>query len=257
MSVIYLSKVQDNTFPLEWYDASNENHFWFKLRLLWTKHLMNCAGIDFSSSLKVLDVGGGTGVFASQIENACSWEVDIVDLDLKALEAAPNLKGKKYFYDINEREASMKEKFDGIFIMDVVEHISNEAEFVNAALFHLKPGGFILIHVPAINLLMSPYDAAVGHLRRYSKLSLSEIIPHDKIGNVRFHYWGVIFIPILIARFFLHKILRVSKSEIIKSGFNPPSNLVNWIFYIMGKVDFVLLRGFPIGSSLFCLGVKK
>lgn len=69
------------------------------------------------------------------------------------------------------------EQFDGILYIDVLEHIEADAAELALAASHLKPHGTLAILAPALPWLFSPFDAAVGHHRRYTKSSLRSIAP--------------------------------------------------------------------------------
>ncbi len=72
------------------------------------------------------------------------------------------------------------ETFDAIVYIDVLEHIDDDrAEFARA-FARLRPGGRLCILCPAHNYFYSPFDAAIGHFRRYDKRmfrALSERAP--------------------------------------------------------------------------------
>lgn len=70
-----------------------------------------------------------------------------------------------------------EEKFDGILYMDVLEHIEADAAELAHAATHLKPNGTLVILAPALPWLFTPFDAAIGHFRRYTKNSLRLIAP--------------------------------------------------------------------------------
>jgi SAM-dependent methyltransferase len=70
-----------------------------------------------------------------------------------------------------------KELFDGILYMDVLEHIEADAAELAHAAGHLKPNGILAILSPALPWLFTPFDAAIGHYRRYTKNSLRSIAP--------------------------------------------------------------------------------
>jgi hypothetical protein len=61
--------------------------------------------------------------------------------------------------------------------MDVLEHIKADAAELARAALHLKPNGTLAVLAPALQWLFTPFDAAIGHYRRYSKNSLRSIIP--------------------------------------------------------------------------------
>ena len=57
---------------------------------------------------------------------------------------------------------------DTIIYIDVLEHIENDEGEMRVAADHLAAGGRIVMLSPALNFLYSPFDAAIGHYRRYA-----------------------------------------------------------------------------------------
>lgn len=69
-------------------------------------------------------------------------------------------------------------RFDTILYVDVMEHIANDQAEAAMAANRLAPGGRLIVLVPAHQFLFSPFDAAIGHHRRYSRTSLLALAPH-------------------------------------------------------------------------------
>lgn len=69
------------------------------------------------------------------------------------------------------------EKFDTIIYIDVLEHIENDREELENAAACLRAGGRIVVLSPAHNQLFTPFDAAIGHFRRYNRSMLRSITP--------------------------------------------------------------------------------
>jgi 2-polyprenyl-3-methyl-5-hydroxy-6-metoxy-1,4-benzoquinol methylase len=70
-----------------------------------------------------------------------------------------------------------QQEFDTIIYIDVLEHIDNDREELNRAASHLRPGGRLIVLSPAHQRLFSPFDAAIGHFRRYNQPMLRRISP--------------------------------------------------------------------------------
>ena len=68
-------------------------------------------------------------------------------------------------------------QFDAILYIDVLEHIEDDRAEVARAAARLKPGGTLIVLAPAHPILFTPFDAAIGHLRRYTRASLHEAAP--------------------------------------------------------------------------------
>lgn len=69
--------------------------------------------------------------------------------------------------------------FDAILYMDVLEHIEDDSGELIRAAKHLRMNGCVVVVAPALPWLYSPFDAALGHYRRYTKDSLRAIAPPD------------------------------------------------------------------------------
>lgn len=67
--------------------------------------------------------------------------------------------------------------FVTILYIDVLEHIEDDKEELKKASCHLKPGGYLIILSPSLQILYSTFDAGIGHFRRYTKKSLKSILP--------------------------------------------------------------------------------
>jgi SAM-dependent methyltransferase len=119
----------------------------------------------------VADFGAGLGTFARDARSL-GWHVTCVELD-PALRARLRADG---FATVESLDDISPQSLDFLFSYNVLEHIENDAEVVSA--FHrvLKPGAPLLIYVPAYALLYGPLDRAVGHVRRYRRKALIDLV---------------------------------------------------------------------------------
>jgi SAM-dependent methyltransferase len=77
-------------------------------------------------------------------------------------------------------------KFDSIIYIDVLEHIENDSAEINVAASRLCLGGKLIVLSPAHSWLFSPFDAAIGHFRRYSSRAIRALTPCElKIITLR------------------------------------------------------------------------
>ncbi len=72
--------------------------------------------------------------------------------------------------------ADWDQNFDYLFAFDVLEHIENDSDALRQWREWLKPGGTLLLSVPARMSLWTAGDEWAGHFRRYEKESLIELI---------------------------------------------------------------------------------
>jgi SAM-dependent methyltransferase len=71
--------------------------------------------------------------------------------------------------------------FDTVLYIDVLEHIAEDREELARAAVHLKPGGHLVVLGPAHPWLFSPFDAAIGHHRRYTRAALRALTPEGLV----------------------------------------------------------------------------
>jgi SAM-dependent methyltransferase len=69
------------------------------------------------------------------------------------------------------------ERFDTVLYVDVLEHIEDDREELAQAASLLSRGGHLIVLAPAHAWLWSPFDASVGHYRRYTRASLLALGP--------------------------------------------------------------------------------
>lgn len=67
--------------------------------------------------------------------------------------------------------------YDAILYVDVLEHIADDERELAAAARHLKAGGRLAVLSPAHAWLYTPFDAAIGHHRRYTRATLAAAAP--------------------------------------------------------------------------------
>jgi SAM-dependent methyltransferase len=70
-------------------------------------------------------------------------------------------------------------QFDTIIYVDVLEHIEDDRGELRLAAAHLRPGGRVIVLSPAHQWLFTPFDAAIGHFRRYNRDMLRSISPPE------------------------------------------------------------------------------
>ena len=83
----------------------------------------------------------------------------------------------------------LPEKMNGIFAIDVLEHIEDDRRALRELYDALVPGGKVFIYVPARMELYSPFDKAIGHFRRYHLPEMREkaLSAGFEIETVKYH----------------------------------------------------------------------
>ena len=124
----------------------------------------------FAPSGTIVDFGAGAGTFALPLSRSgrrivCVEPDDDLRLELRAA-------GFEVHADVAGIEPGSA---DYIYSLNVLEHIENDRAMLEFLGSRLKPGGVLLIYVPAFEILYSSMDALVGHFRRYRRKQLTEL----------------------------------------------------------------------------------
>lgn len=133
----------------------------------------------------VLEVGAGIGETTHTLckGNFNSWVCLEPDSELTDIISAKQKSGYlPSFIEIITNTldgVDPNRKFDSIIYIDVIEHIEHDAEELKKASSFLKPGGHLIVLVPAHNYLFSKFDESIGHFRRYNKQMLGSAAPKD------------------------------------------------------------------------------
>jgi SAM-dependent methyltransferase len=141
----------DNLEVME--EAVNYNEFLLSL-------IRNCVSVDDH----ILDFGAGIGTFAKALSGE-GYKISCLEPDATQarLINAAGVPVATRLDDIDD------ESLDVIYSLNVLEHIEEDGAILTALHGKLRPGGRILIYVPAFHLLYSSMDRKVGHVRRYTR----------------------------------------------------------------------------------------
>ncbi len=236
-----------------YYQLVQPDHFWFKARVDMLEYLLQQNKISLDGKLG-LEIGCGNSLLSSQIEQKYNCVIDGVDLT-NAANRVPT-RGQFYQVDITQDQSMVKGDRDFIILFDILEHIESVPEFLNACLSYLKPGGYVLVNVPAHHFLYSRYDQVAGHIRRYTRPLLSQHLS-DQVTEVQQAYWGFFFVPLLIIRKILLNMKgNTTDKEIYKRGFLPPSKWLNSFLTFFSWIEMKLLIGTNIGTSILAIYKK-
>jgi len=91
----------------------------------------------------------------------------------------------------------------GLVLMDVLEHIENDGDFLGTVIEKIPAGGLVFITVPAFQFLFSEHDTFLKHHRRYGKKELLALISSQNISVEECHYFYTsLFFARLAARLY-------------------------------------------------------
>lgn len=194
----------------------------------------------------VLDVGTGTGGSIAVLEGY--GLVTGLDSSSEAL-AYARARGQGQLVLASAEELCFKaDVFDLVTALDVLEHV-DDVRTLRSMHVVLKPGGTLLVTVPAFDCLWSGHDLALGHRRRYRKVQLRRILETSGFRVVKLSYWNTtLFLPIMLKRTVDREIL----GNKMQTDVHPLPGFANSILASVLRHEPRVLRylDLPVGVSL-------
>jgi len=231
--VIFKSTPLQGIMAPEYFELANADHFWCRRRFEVLKLL---GGDILRSATQPAEIGCGNGVLMQQIENTYNLAVVGFDLHEAALRRTLSRSRSVYCYDIHQKDEEFERRFDVILLFDVLEHINDEHEFLESVKYHLSAGGYLIVNVPALQWLFSPYDRIQGHYRRYSIQALEYLARRSGFEIIKTTYWGAPLVPVAAIRK-LTLSLRKTDAATYAKGFDPGSSTINQLLMKLSRLE--------------------
>lgn len=195
-----------NQAQLEIYAQIEPRHFWFAGRRRFVLRALRRAwprlGTD-QSAPSAIDLGAGCGgwiaYLAAQMPGQFS-ELAIADSSLRALELARATVGPRVArYHVDLRRLEWSNRWDVVFLLDVLEHISDDRLVMREVARALRPGGLLFLTAPALEALRTSNDEIEHHVRRYSRRDFQVLADASGLRLADARYFMFFLSPLLLA----------------------------------------------------------
>lgn len=228
-------------------------HFWYKameesvLQMIKTKFLPG-------KKLQILDAGCGTGGFSEKLSQfGRVWAIDINPLAVKYSK-------EKNIMQVNqgsiEKLPFRFNKFDIITCLDVLYHrqIKDDLKALKELHRVLKPGGILILRLPAFEFLRGAHDVIVETRHRYQAAEVKLKLLGAGFIVEKITYANMILCLPLFLKRSLERLLHTKA----KSDISPLPVILNGLFYIILSFENRLLKyvNLPFGSSVVAVGRK-
>jgi SAM-dependent methyltransferase len=226
--------------------TTDDRHWWYRGRRRVLRATLD--GLDLPSPCRLLDAGCGSGRTLDELADygdACG-----ADLSRVAVDAARARGHRAYLAEIGDLPFP-DGAFDLVTCLDVVEHTPDDRRSLSELRRVTRPGGVLLLTVPAHPALWSAHDEANHHYRRYTRGALiAAAVETDWAVAESSYFNAALLAPAAVVRLARRR-ARSPRSEL---SLTPPvlDRVLEW----PSRAEAALLRRgarLPVGLSLLAV----
>ena len=232
--------------------AHDSTHWWYRARRDILSDYLERYG-NVPKGARILEIGCGTGHNIPMLGQF--GEVDAIEIDPAARKIASERLGKPVGdAPLPDLPGVPKGSYDLVAVLDVVEHIEDDVAALKGMASLLKPGGKILIAVPAHQWMWSAHDVVNHHHRRYSKGSLVKAIEAAGLKPRKLAYFNSLLFPLAAAARIAGRLTGREDSDD-----SPPAKPLNALFEAIFRLERHAVGRVPLtpGVSIVTLAEPR
>ena len=175
----------------------DERHWWYRARRDVLRELIR-RRIQLPADARILEVGCGTGHNFQMLRGF--GRLDAVELDGAARAIASRRLGHAVLDSPLPQLTGVElGAYDLIAMLDVLEHLDEDRAALVSLAARLKPGGRILITVPAHPWMWSAHDEVNHHKRRYTRRTLAAVVADAGLKLETMRWFNSLLFPLAAA----------------------------------------------------------
>ncbi len=223
----------------------DSRHWWYRARREILADLIQ-RRIALPENSRILEIGCGTGHNLVMLKRF--GRVDAVEIDPAARAIASRRLGHAVLDAPLPALTGVEDRaYDLVAILDVLEHVEEDREALRSIARKLRPGGRILIAVPAHPWMWSAHDVVNHHKRRYTRKTLRAVVEAAGLKLEMMSWFNSLLFPLAAAARFAGKVRRKEDSD----DKLPPAPLNALFQAVFGLERYAIGRlPFPPGVSL-------
>ena len=226
--------------------ASHEDHhWWFVGRRAVIDAVLDRA--DLPPNAAVLEAGCGTGgnfYLLARRGNVAAFEPSYQAREILSAKHGDALVVRDG--ELPDRLPYAPGSFDLVVALDVLEHVGRDAEALSALVSLARPGGTVLVTVPAHPILWGEHDRRLNHVRRYRQSSLRRLCATTGADITYFTAFNTVLAPIAVTLRLAERVLPISFGNQERM----PPKWINWLFARLYSWEGPLVRRWSLRVGL-------
>jgi len=238
------------------YHEVEAGHWWFVTRRALIKELVLRTAPNREAA--IFEIGCSGGPLMQQLHDAGYKNLTGIDISANAIELCRERKLGNVSVMDAQKPNFPPESFDIITASDVLEHLEDAPGALAAWHKLLRPGGTVMVFVPAFQFLWSGHDVVNHHFHRYRASELAERMRQAGFEVQRRGYWNFcVFLPVACVR--LARRLMRAPEKLPEGDIRPVWPPLNALFILLLRLEnWLMLAGinFPWGVSAWVIARK-
>ena len=226
----------------------DERHWWYRARRQVVAELIR-RKVPLPKVAKPLEIGCGTGHNLPMLGEF--GQVEALEVDPIARGMAEKRLGRTVLSSpLPALEGVPDDTYDMVAALDVVEHIPDDKAALEGISRVLKPGGKLLMTVPAHQWMWSAHDVVNHHQRRYSKRGFKRLVDQSPLQLESIGYLNSLLFPLAMAQRLASKLTGKEDANLA-----PPAEPINQVLERVFALERRVIGRIPLppGLSLFAV----
>lgn len=234
----------------EQYGDLEQWHWWFRGRRRVIESLLR-RELNGRGSRRILSVGCGPAEGLEWLLPFAGPEGRVVGLDVETAHARNVPERVEFHIGALENAPFDDASFDVVLALDVLEHLDDDSAGLRQAVRLVRPGGLLLVTVPALPSLWGAQDVVSEHRRRYTKRTLTDLFRKVGLQGYQVKYFNSLLFPLIAPVRWSRRALGMDERPRSDFEDNRPgvvNEMLAWVFGL--EAHLIHSAPVPLGVSL-------